>query len=47
MPAILGEMGEGLAQLGIELATDDNRPGAGVADVLCDLLEHEFGGLYV
>ena len=41
------KMGEGLAQLGIELATGDDHPGAGVADVLCDLLEHEFGGLYV
>ena len=32
---------------GSSLATGDDHPGAGVADVLCDLLEHEFGGLQV
>ena len=42
-----GEVGERLAQLGVELAAGDDHPGDRVADVAGHLLEQEGGGLEV
>ena len=43
----LGEVGERLAQLGVELAAGDDHPGDRLVDVLGDLLEQEVRGLEV
>ena len=42
-----GELGEGLAQIGVELAAGDDHPGDRFGDVLRHLLEQEAGGLEV
>ena len=42
-----GQVGERLAQLGVELAAGDDHAGDRVADVPGDLVEEEGGGLEV